>query len=64
MVVTSGILEAFGPAAAPARDSDFPWIRSEPGYAETIATLDAHFAGLDEADRARIRGGNAMELFF
>ena len=61
--VTATLLEAFGPGRL-LLGSDFPWIRSEPGYAETIAAVDAHLDGLDEADRARVRGENAMELFF
>jgi L-fuconolactonase len=61
--VTAGILDAFGPRRV-LLATDFPWIRSEPGYAETIAAADAHLADLDDADRARVRGENAMELFF
>ena len=61
--VTSGILDAFG-AHRLLLATDFPWIRSEPGYAETLAAHEAHFDGLDAADRARIRGENALELFF
>jgi predicted TIM-barrel fold metal-dependent hydrolase len=61
--ITAGILDAFG-ARRLLLATDFPWIRSEPGYAETLAAHDAHFDDLDEADRARIRGGNALELFF
>jgi L-fuconolactonase len=61
--VTASLLEAFGPARL-LLGSDFPWIRSEPGYRETIAAVDAQLDGLDEGDRARVRGGTAMELFF
>ncbi len=32
-------------------------------YAETLATLDAHFPDLDDSSRAHIRGGNAIHLF-
>ncbi|HEY7536547.1 MAG TPA: amidohydrolase family protein [Gaiellaceae bacterium] len=60
--VTAALLRAYGPGRLLA-GSDFPWIRAEPGYAETIGAVDAHFAGLPEAERARIRGGNALELF-
>jgi predicted TIM-barrel fold metal-dependent hydrolase len=60
--VTEGLLAAFGPGRL-LLASDFPWIRDEPGYAETLATLDAHLPDLDAADRDRIRGGNAAELF-
>ena len=51
------------PAAAPARNR-LPLDPVRTGYAETIAAHDAHLVGLDEADRARVRGENAMELFF
>lgn len=60
--VTSGVLDAYGSKRL-LLASDSPWIRSEPGYGETIASIDAHFPDLDEADRARIRGGNALDLF-
>jgi L-fuconolactonase len=61
--VTAALLEAFGPGRL-LLGSDFPWIRAEPGYRETLAAVDAHLDGLPEADRLRVRGGNAMELFF
>jgi predicted TIM-barrel fold metal-dependent hydrolase len=61
--VTAGILDAFGPRRV-LLATDFPWIRSEPGYRETLAAADAHLGDLDESDRARVRGENAMELFF
>jgi L-fuconolactonase len=61
--VTSALLEAYGPGRL-LLGSDFPWIRSEPGYGGTLAAVDAHLAGLSEADRARVRGGNALELFW
>jgi predicted TIM-barrel fold metal-dependent hydrolase len=60
--VTSALLDAFGPERL-LMASDFPWIRSEPGYVETIGLVDAHFPYLDEQARARIRGGNALGLF-
>jgi L-fuconolactonase len=60
--VTSAVLEAFGPRRL-LLASDFPWIQVEPGYAETLGVLDAHFPDLDPADRDRIRGDNAAELF-
>ena len=61
--VTSALLAAYGPDRF-LLGSDFPWIRGEPGYRETIDAVDTHLAGLDEEDRARVRGGNATELFF
>jgi predicted TIM-barrel fold metal-dependent hydrolase len=60
--VTEGLLAAFGPERL-LLASDAPWINDEPGYAETLAALDAHFPDLDAADRDRIRGGNAAGLF-
>jgi L-fuconolactonase len=61
--VTAALLETFGPRRL-LLGSDFPWIRSEPGYRETIAAVDAHVAGLSDDDRVRVRGGNALELFW
>ena len=60
--VTSALLEAFGPSRF-LLASDWPWIRDEPGYAQTIAVIDAHFPDLDPRDRGRIRGDNAADLF-
>ena len=61
--VTSALLDAYGPGRL-LLGSDFPWIRAEPGYAETIAAVGSHFSDLGDAERARILGGNAAELFF
>jgi predicted TIM-barrel fold metal-dependent hydrolase len=61
--VTSGLLDAFGAGRA-LLGSDWPWIRTEPGYAATIAAVDAHLDGLSERDRARVRGENATALLF
>jgi L-fuconolactonase len=61
--VTAGLLDAIGPARVHL-GSDWPWISSEPGYAATIQAVDAHLDGLSDADRARVRGGNATALFF
>jgi predicted TIM-barrel fold metal-dependent hydrolase len=60
--VTSALVDAYSPGRL-LLGSDFPWIQAEPGYAETIEAVEAHFAHLSEADRAKIRGGNALELF-
>ena len=60
--VTSALLAAFGPRRL-LLASDFPWIQVEPGYAETLGVIDAHFPDLDPADRERIRGANAVDLF-
>jgi L-fuconolactonase len=60
--VTEAILDAYGPERL-LLATDFPWIRAEPGYAETIAAGKAHFDGLGDAERALIFGGNALGLF-
>jgi L-fuconolactonase len=60
--VTAAMFATFGPQRL-LLASDFPWIQVEPGYAETIGTIDAHLPDLDPADRERIRGGNAVDLF-
>jgi L-fuconolactonase len=60
--VTTALLEAYGPRRL-LLGSDFPWIRADPGYTETIEALDHHFGDLPASDRARIRGGNALALF-
>jgi predicted TIM-barrel fold metal-dependent hydrolase len=60
--VTTALLAAFGPSRL-LLASDFPWIAVEPGYAETLGVIDAHFPDLDPAGRNRIRGGNAVDLF-
>jgi L-fuconolactonase len=61
--VAAGLLDAFGPQRL-LLGSDFPWIRGEPGYGETLAAVDSLLDGLDDAGRARVRGGNALELFW
>jgi L-fuconolactonase len=61
--VVSRLLDAFGPRRL-LLGSDFPWIRRVPGYAETLAAVDALLDGLDDAGRARVRGENALELFW
>ena len=60
--VTAGLLEAYGVERL-LLASDFPWIVREPGYAETIETLDAHFPHLGHDERSQIRGSNAARLF-
>ncbi len=60
--VTSALLDAYGPERL-LLGSDFPWIRADPGYAETMAMVDFHFPDLSAGERARIRGGNALSLF-
>jgi L-fuconolactonase len=60
--ITSALLDAFGPRRL-LLASDFPWIRMQPGYLETIGSINAHFPGLAANDRARINGLNAADLF-
>ena len=60
--VTAGLLDAYGPERLLV-GSDFPWIAAEPGYAATLAALDAHFSGLADDERAAVRGGNAARIF-
>jgi L-fuconolactonase len=60
--VAAGLLDAFGSERL-LLGSDFPWIRTEPGYRETLAAAEHLLGGLDDAAGARIRGANALELF-
>ena len=39
-------------------------VRTMPGYGETLAAVDALLGDLDDTARARVRGGNALELFW
>ena len=43
--------------------SDWPWIRTEPGYPETLGVVDQLLGGISAAERDMIRGGTAMSLF-
>lgn len=43
--------------------SDYPWIKKNPGYVETLALVDHFLPALTEAERGAIRGGNAERLF-
>lgn len=56
------LLSAFG-AERMLMASDWPWIREAPGYSEVLGLLDVHLPALSPADRALIRGGNALRLF-
>jgi L-fuconolactonase len=44
--------------------TDFPWIREEPGYRRQVALLDHHLPLLSAGEKARIMGGNALEVWF
>lgn len=43
--------------------SDWPWIKVNPGYRETLALVDSFLPDLPEDERAWIRGGTAESLF-
>ena len=59
---TDRIHAAFG-AERMMMASDWPWIRDEPGYAETLAVVDHLLPHISSAERDMIRGGTAMSLF-
>jgi L-fuconolactonase len=61
--VVARLLDAFGPQRL-LLGSDFPWIREAPGYVETLGAVDTLLDGLDGEERALVRGGNALELFW
>ena len=60
--VVDRIYAAFG-ADRMLMASDWPWIRDNPGYAETLAIVDHLLPGVTGEERAMIRGGTAMSLF-
>ena len=43
--------------------SDWPWIREEPGYPETLGVVDQLLGNISAAERDMIRGGTATSLF-
>ncbi len=59
---TDRIYAAFG-AERMLMASDWPWIRTEPGYPETLGVIDQLLPNISEAERDMIRGGTAMSLF-
>jgi predicted TIM-barrel fold metal-dependent hydrolase len=59
---TDRIYAAFG-ADRMLMASDWPWIREEPGYPETLGVIDQLLGGISAAERDMIRGGTAMSLF-
>ena len=59
---TDRIYAAFG-ADRMLMASDWPWIREEPGYPETLSVIDQLLPGISEAERDMIRGGTALSLF-
>ncbi|HUC15715.1 MAG TPA: amidohydrolase family protein [Acidimicrobiales bacterium] len=60
--VVAALLDAYGPERL-LFGSDFPWIRSEPGYAETVALVARQLGGLSADQRAAVLGTNAAAMF-
>lgn len=60
--VVDRIYDAFG-AHRMMMASDWPWIREEPGYEETLAVVDHLLPDITDEEREMIRGGTAMSLF-
>ena len=59
---TERIYAAFG-AERMLMASDWPWIRENPGYPETLGVIDQLLSRISAAERDMIRGGTAMSLF-
>ena len=59
---TDRIYAAFG-AERMLMASDWPWIRENPGYPETLGVVDQLLGDISSAERDMIRGGTAMSLF-
>ncbi len=59
---TDRIYAAFG-AERMLMASDWPWIRENPGYPETLGVVDQLLGGISAAERDMIRGGTALSLF-
>jgi len=60
--VVDRVYRAFG-ADRMMMASDWPWIRENPGYGETLSLVDHLLPEISSAERDRIRGGTAMSLF-
>jgi predicted TIM-barrel fold metal-dependent hydrolase len=61
--MVEGVYRAYG-AERMMWCSDFPWIAEEPGYPRMAALLDRHLPDIAEDEKARIAGGNALEVWF
>lgn len=60
--VVDRVYSAFG-ADRMMMASDWPWIREEPGYEETLSVIDHLLPNITTSEREMIRGGTAMYLF-
>lgn len=60
--VVDRIYAAFG-AERMLMASDWPWIKTNPGYRETLALVDTYLPELPDDERTMIRGGTARSLF-
>lgn len=60
--VASRIHRAFG-AERMMMASDWPWIREQPGYGETLALVDHLLPDIPDSERDMIRGGTALSIF-
>lgn len=60
--VVDRVYEAFG-AERMMMASDWPWIKHNPGYKETLALADLYLPDLTPPEREAIRGGTASSLF-
>lgn len=60
--VVDRVYKAFG-ADRMLMASDWPWIKRNPGYEETLALVDHYLPDLTPAERDAIRGGTASTLF-
>lgn len=60
--VAERLVAAFG-VERMMRASDWPWIRDEPGYGRILDVDLELLPGLDEVERAALRGGTAAALF-
>jgi L-fuconolactonase len=60
--VVAGLLDAFGPGRL-MFGSDFPWVRTVPGYSAVLSLVDLQMPGLSPDERRAVLGGNAQHLF-
>jgi predicted TIM-barrel fold metal-dependent hydrolase len=60
--VVDRVYRAFG-ADRMLMASDWPWIKQNPGYAQTLSIVDHLLSDISPRERDAIRGGTAMSLF-